>query len=347
MKYQDLFDRSENVVGAGIGLKRRRGETLSPGVTVLVKRKLPIAALASAEIIPPQYDGLRTDVLEVGEIWAPRPFAAREAMDVILPLTDDPRRRHRPIRCGASVAHKKVTAGTIGAIVKIAGSDEPHIFSNNHVLANSNDAFRGDLIYQPGPADGGGPDDAVATLWDFAKINFGGEPPTCKIARGVVRTGNLAARAVGSSHRLGSVKINADAVNTVDAAVARLMVEETYAFNYLGMNKVWPSEINPAPALGLELMKSGRTTGVTHDRLMVKDAAIDVNYGQNRIGRFEGQYIAGPMSAGGDSGSLVFDSNGLVVGLLFAGSDQVTIINPAYLIMRLFGGMSFIPWPAL
>ena len=97
----------------------------------------------------------------------------------------------------------------------------------------------------------------------------------------------------------------------------------------------------------MELKKSGRTTGVTHDNLVVKEASIDVNYGDGRVARFEGQYIAGPMSAGGDSGSLVFDVNGLVVGLLFAGSDQVTIINPARFIMPLFGGMTFIPWPAL
>ena len=39
------------------------------------------------------------------------------------------------------------------------------------------------------------------------------------------------------------------------------------------------------------------------------------------------QIICGPMSAGGDSGSVVYDAGGNAIGLLFAGSDTVTILN--------------------
>ena len=35
-----------------------------------------------------------------------------------------------------------------------------------------------------------------------------------------------------------------------------------------------------------------------------------------------------PASAGGDSGSLVLDMRRNAIGLLFAGSSQVTILNP-------------------
>jgi len=37
--------------------------------------------------------------------------------------------------------------------------------------------------------------------------------------------------------------------------------------------------------------------------------------------------MAGAMSAGGDSGSVVLDMEKNIVGLLFAGSDQTTIMN--------------------
>lgn len=37
--------------------------------------------------------------------------------------------------------------------------------------------------------------------------------------------------------------------------------------------------------------------------------------------------MAGAMSQGGDSGSAVLDENNRLVGLLFAGSDNSTIIN--------------------
>jgi len=43
---------------------------------------------------------------------------------------------------------------------------------------------------------------------------------------------------------------------------------------------------------------------------------------------FAGQLIAGPMSQPGDSGSAVLDMDRRVIGLLFAGSDAATVINP-------------------
>ncbi len=56
------------------------------------------------------------------------------------------------------------------------------MLSNNHVLANSNDATAGDAILQPGPADGGrlGPD-TIAVLERFCPIEFA---PTGKLQRG-------------------------------------------------------------------------------------------------------------------------------------------------------------------
>ena len=56
---------------------------------------------------------------------------------------------------------------------------------------------------------------------------------------------------------------------------------------------------------------------------------MDVSYGAGRTARFEGQLVAGGMSQGGDSGSLVVDGNSNnAVGLLFAGSTSTTIFCP-------------------
>ena len=43
---------------------------------------------------------------------------------------------------------------------------------------------------------------------------------------------------------------------------------------------------------------------------------------------FHGQLMSGAMSQGGDSGSAVLDDQKRVVGLLYAGSDTTTLINP-------------------
>ena len=57
------------------------------------------------------------------------------------------------------------------------------------------------------------------------------------------------------------------------------------------------------------------------------DVSANVQYGPGRLARFTDQLMAGPMSQGGDSGSAVLDSNNRLVGLLFAGSENSTIIN--------------------
>ena len=54
---------------------------------------------------------------------------------------------------------------------------------------------------------------------------------------------------------------------------------------------------------------------------------VDVQYGPGRVARFTDQLLAGPMSQGGDSGSAVLDNGNRLVGLLFAGSENSTVIN--------------------
>jgi len=66
---------------------------------------------------------------------------------------------------------------------------------------------------------------------------------------------------------------------------------------------------------------------MTLGRIVGINATVDVNYGGGRVARFKDQIITTNMSAGGDSGSLVTDWQNTAVGLLFAGSSVVTILN--------------------
>jgi hypothetical protein len=66
----DLLAKA-NVLGVGVGMRRRRGEsTEEVAVVVLVSRKIPAAQLAPRDVIPRQIEGVPVDVLEVGEIRA-------------------------------------------------------------------------------------------------------------------------------------------------------------------------------------------------------------------------------------------------------------------------------------
>lgn len=71
----------------------------------------------------------------------------------------------------------------------------------------------------------------------------------------------------------------------------------------------------------------GRTTGLTTGSVLQIDVTSQVSYGGSKVGVFVDQIMAGGMSAGGDSGSAVLNDDNEIVGLLFAGSTNTTIIN--------------------
>jgi hypothetical protein len=194
-------------------------------------------------------------------------------------------------------------------------------------MANSNSAQPGDPILQPGPADGGQLGrDTIAYLERFITIRYNTAPATCNIAQAYARLGNRLAALTGASHRLQAFQANPRALNQVDAALARPIQESDLRADILSLGAV--EGVTPA-TLGMTVMKSGRTTSYTTGVIQVLDASVQVNYGPDRLARFEGQIIASPMSEGGDSGSLALDSPGRrAVGLLFAGSTQATIFNP-------------------
>jgi len=77
---------------------------------------------------------------------------------------------------------------------------------------------------------------------------------------------------------------------------------------------------------GDEVKKFGRTTGLRRGKVKSTDARVRVRYGSG-VKEFEEQIITETISTGGDSGSAVVTEEGRLVGLLFAGSPQVTVAN--------------------
>lgn len=306
---RNLFEYP-NVVGYGKGLKVQAGRRTSKvAQVVLVTRKVEAQALAAGDLIPAEHDGLRTDVVEVGVLRA------------LLARTD----RWRPAPGGVSIGHRDITAGTLGCLVKDAATGHTLILSNNHVLANSNDAAAGDPILQPGPYDGGDASDTIAYLERWAPIVFLEGPGTCPVAQGAAWLANVAARLAGSGHRLRAVQARA-ATNLFDAAVARPVSDGLVEANILELRQ--PVGLAAPIELMTELRKSGRTTGLSVGHATVVDATVDVSYGAGRTARFEGQVVSNMLCQGGDSGSVVLDAADRLAALLFAGSDQATIVSP-------------------
>ncbi len=301
-----------NVVGVGVGYKLfNGGQTREMSVVTLVRRKISVDGLAPEALVPRQVEGVPTDVVEVGELWALR----------------SPLDRWRPAPGGVSVGHYRVSAGTLGGVVRDRASGATLILSNNHVLANSNDAQLGDAILQPGGANGGKiATDQIARLERFVPISFNTENAQCGVAMNYADVGNIIASLLGSSHRLEPIHVNPRASNRVDAAVARPINDADLSGEIMEIGEV----TGTLPGqLGMPVRKSGRTTGFTRGEIVAVETTVTVNFGGGRTATFDGQYVAGPMSQDGDSGSLVVASDSqAAVGLLFAGSTKATIFNP-------------------
>ena len=302
----DLLDK-HNVVGVGIGYKISQGvNTGELSLVVSVTRKEDPSALAAGDLVPQTLDSVKTDVVETG----------------VLRAFQSPRDRWRPVvPPGVSVGHYRITAGTFGCLVR--RGEERLILSNNHVLADMNNGQQGDAILQPGAADGGTTDDRIATLADYVPLDFGAAAPDCPIAAWSARLLNYVAGAFGSRHQLQAVK-QTPGENRVDAALAHPLSPDlvTNDILYIGA----PTGVGMA-TLGTEVQKSGRTTGHTQGTITQIDATVRVDY-LGSTATFTGQLMAGAMSQPGDSGSAVLDMDRRVVGLLFAGSNVVTIMNP-------------------
>jgi len=303
------FLEKKNVVAVGQGYKEVGGKrTESMAIICSVIKKEPLAKLKKKDIIPQLVKGVPTDVKVVGVIKA-------------LKLRTD---KWRPAPGGVSVGHEWITAGTLGCLVK--KNSEIFILSNNHVLADSNNAPLGSPILQPGKYDGGELIDRIATLEDFVPIEFGGQPSECKVGKGVAGVTNFFAQMIGSQTRFKSVSIR-PILNRVDAAIAKPVEESMVLNEILEIGEV--SGVGKG-TLGMKVKKSGRTTQVTEGEITQINVMVNVQYGEGQIAIFMDQLMITPgnFSAGGDSGSVVLDEENKIVALLFAGGDEGTVVSP-------------------
>jgi hypothetical protein len=298
-RYTNNLMAHPEVVGTATGLT----EDGKPAIVVLTKSDMTTKADIKIEslkkgvapvAIPAAIEDLPVVVMVTGEIKALQGGGF------------DPTLRHRPAPNGVSLGHPNITAGTLGCLV--TNGSIKYILSNNHVMANSNNATIGDNILQPGTFDGGqDPADRIADLSAFKPINFSGGD------------------------------------NVIDAAIADVVNDADVTGATEPGSYGSPRSTTIVAAVGMRVMKYGRTTQETRGRVQGINATVNVNYGGGRIARFVSQIIINPggFSAGGDSGSLIVVRGGSnarkPVGLLFAGSSSITIANPINSVLSNFG----------
>lgn len=206
------------------------------------------------------------------------------------------------VQCGVSVGHQNVTAGTLGCLVQDAARRHRYILSNNHVLADCNNAAFGDPILQPGSSDGGTVSaNTIAKLTDFEALDINNP-------------------------------------NFIDAAIAELYDINSVTPDIIQIG--FPAAATVPASVNLNVHKHGRTTGYTTG--VIRGVNVDTYVNYNSLGRlwFENQIEIGsatnttntsqPFGQPGDSGSLILENpDNNPVGLLFAGDDlEITLANP-------------------
>ena len=302
--------RKRNVVMVGYGSKHAHGKDIGrPAIVVGVTKKEPLRCLAKKDIVPAVIDGIDTDVTEVGEI---------KLLDVIRT------KKFRPVPGGVSIGEKSITAGTLGCAVR--RDQEKLILSNNHVLANCNQAPIGSEILQPGPADGGNVKlDTLARLVDFVPIRLD-DTSDCVITRIAVWVFNKLAK---SLHRRSRLVSQVMAENLVDCALAKPLYDADITNAILEDDGPVLLDSYCDPTIGLKVKKSGRTTGTTRGQVSLTDVTMTVSMGNGKTATFKDQFgIPQPFGDGGDSGSVIMNSvTNAAVGLLFAGSDKMIFAN--------------------
>lgn len=221
--------------------------------------------------------------------------------------------RVRPPIGGISCGHPEATAGTLTSRVRDKVTKKLKGSSCNHVIALD---------------------------WGDARIGKKGD---AVLQPGVYDGGTEPADKIGELDKWIRVELGRE--NLIDCAL--FSCSDIGGIDEVGM----PSNV-VSPKVGMNVKKSGRTTGLTYSKVIDVNASMKVEGWGEAL--FTDQIVVKPsFSAPGDSGSWVGDDNDRSVGIVFAGSPEITIVNKAANIESLLGvefapSLGYIPfWQAL
>ncbi len=285
---------NNNIVGMSFGRRivgaRRTDES---AVVVYVARKVSRRYLPPSLLLPRRIyvggDWIEVDVLETGPIYF-LSFTANE----------------RPAPTGISIGHwPSGNTGTLGSLVTDNTDGSLCILSNNHVMANYNMATLGDIITQPGAADGGTAAEKIATLKRFVTMNPTGNTADCAIAQ-VTKPGdvidqiknNIMPVATREHPAVGLLKAggcNRTFINPIGSVLSQLNVSFPAG-----------SAATVPPDVDMNVEKVGRTTEYTTSTIAEVDVQIKTQDPNGNSFEFDQQFSTAWLSESGDSGSVVF-----------------------------------------
>lgn len=285
---QELLGRP-GVTGVDVGYKEVGGErTDQVAIRVHVARKTD--DIPHEERIPEQIEGAVTDVVE-------RRYELHVASLELDVSAQADTTHYATLQGGISMGPSRVIdnhifAGTLGAIVIDNATRAHAALTNFHVAAVDSGWHAGDRMVQPSRIDTG-----VVPGDEFGAI------------------------------------LRATLSGNVDGAVISIDAGKATACTVAEIGDVRGSK---AATLGMAVRKRGRTTGLSYGTVDGIAATVNVDYGDglgvhtltNQVSIAADTAHNAIFSDHGDSGSVIVDSGGYVVGLLFAGAGASTVANP-------------------
>jgi hypothetical protein len=285
---QELLGRP-GVTGVDVGYKEVGGErTDQIAIRVHVARKTD--DIPHEERIPEQIEGAVTDVVE-------RRYELHVATAPLDFSAQADTTHYATLEGGISMGPSRtidnhIFAGTLGAIVIDNATHAHAALTNFHVAAVDSGWHTGDRMVQPSRIDTG----------------------------------------VVPSDEFGAI-LRATLSGQVDGAVISIDPGKASACKIAEIGNVRGTK---AATLGMAVRKRGRTTGLTYGTVDGISATVNVDYGDGLgVHTLTGQVSIAADTARnalfsdhGDSGSVIVDADGFVVGLLFAGAGASTVANP-------------------
>jgi len=297
---RELLHNKRNVIGVGVGTKESHGvDTGEECVVVLVQAKSDIMALHVEDRVPKTVGTFRKKKTDVIEVGN------------IVPMVGEANReQYDPLVGGVSVAPKGFGfSGTVG-LPLIYQDGQAVMLSNVHVFSPE---------------------------WENRHLTPEEiETHGIHVGTPIMHPSTMEQR--GNKHSVGTLldwqSLHTDKDNLFDAAIATVDVEAEQKI--LGLGEY--SKLG-TPKVGMEVTKSGRTSGVTESIIKITDLTVQVNYPGLGAAMFVKQlgFVPGFVSPG-DSGSAVVDkATGNVVALVFAGSPTLSIATPMERVFKHFG----------
>jgi hypothetical protein len=280
----------------GVGGKVTGGSaTGEESIKVFVEQKRPLAEIPADERVPPEIDGVKTDVVE-----QPVPTIQQAVPGQLFGASRKDTGEYRPIRGGTQIARAAGSGvGTLGCICNVTGDPNTVIaLTNHHVIY-------GTCGTAPNHEQAGQPDGSTSSSACCSDI-----------------IGTVLDAQCDADVDIALVKLDAG---------SQYLAEVQGIGRVAATHVVTHAE---ATSLTFQVKKRGRTTQLTGGTIQADNVSGAVNnhdgtLHRNYVGAFS--ILANPdpaspgtttnFSLGGDSGSAVLSETDAVVGILFGGTD--------------------------